>query len=53
MAGSLAKILETRLAGSLDFPFGIQIQNFQYVLQKSLVIHSQYAKVNAVVGVVV
>ena len=24
--------------------------NLQYVLQKSLVIHSQYAKVNAVVG---
>ena len=34
---------------------GVQIQNLQYVLQKSLVIHShsQYAKVNAVVGVVV
>ena len=32
---------------------GVQIQNLQYVIQKSIVIHSQYAKVNAVVGVVV
>ena len=32
---------------------GVQIQILQYVIQKSIVIHSQYAKVNAVVGVVV
>ena len=33
--------------------YKFNISNLQYVLQKSLVIHSQYVKVNAVVGVVV
>ena len=32
---------------SLEYKF--KISNLQYILQKSLVFHSQYAKVNAVV----